>query len=775
MGLTKFKATDADKKKIVGAVAGVVSKVMTDSKYVYTGDNAVLKKKLIDGKQPVSALSNEELQMLLQEETETVLKQYKGENGGLVKFNLTDEHIASITTTIPGYVDKKHEFLISLNKLVLTAPDIKLPVIAEAAQLPDKPVLPTDKIPPLKESLSDGFQKKLEPVLIQQLGDNETTKTFIAEAKEKFAAAAAEVISGDPSLLKKGQEGTLSATVIKKLMEDKTFTAKAIKIANTPENEVKTLLLLAFQSELFGDAAIQGKLVEAVGGQGVINTVAAVPKSETAPGSKIGGDIGAKTDSIPAVTAEDLIKLAESMTSASLKKGLADGTAAGTMFNEITGLDKDPNAKTNKPVLLGQIANEITNSGVLYTDKNPTGIFEMQGIVLKFHDPEMAQNPAQAFKDTKERIVASLEKKDLGINSPDKALLLDAIAEGATVGMVNQALPADKQLNPKAPEFTKAQVALAQKTIAGQIKSGLEHPTARSLLSLSMTIDDTQIEVIAQKASESLALLIVNEENPPTVAAVTQALDEKLKNDIPNKDARNLVASNIATGFVAKMTDKPVAAAQPNTSDMEAVAKAMAKQKAKDGIQEFKSLVKDYANSGRLAPAKVPTGFGKWVATKLKPAADWAMDKKDAFIPPAQMNAAVDAIAVTIDQDKLANTISSAVIEAASDKKTYYNSKKFHELDDTQKKKVVTDTVREAVKKDFDSIFPGTISVLGFKVEIPFIKNKISDKIASETGNSMRFSSPEKPTPAVELASLSNLAPMVTSGMNAVSSAAVAP
>ena len=790
-----FSVTKQDATKITETVADAIADTVSNPEYQYKGTNDVLKKKLVIDKKQVSSLSPEELAMLLKEETVKALT--------TAKFGLDNNHIEAIAATIPAYVDKNYNELKNANEMVLgTAGTAPAPAPTKTRDPAAKPIVSIDA-DKAKTALEDGFEKKLRAGLADGLKKKkedapDLKDPFIDEAKKMFVEKGVQIIA-DPKnigLLESGQEEALSNAIWTQMEADASFREKGIdkfkmlkpgfnKPSVDNSNVIITILgkgIVPQFKTFFEDKGIRDSLVTAKkeSSPDVATTTLAPAAEPITPASDVAtspppvGPTAAENEAMAKV----IIGMVQSDVLSALQEGFAERTNKGAvnpkgiLFNELTGLDKDSDAATNKPILLAQIADRIADSGIMSTPTNPQGMFvvDFASGSLQFKDPLTAESPAQAFKDAKTTIIASLEKQDFGSTKPgDKILLVNAIAERTAIGLFNKALPADKQLDPKAPEFTTAQVALAQKTIVVQIENGLKENGG--LLNIVALKPGININRVADRAAQGLAPLAFAEEKDPE--KINSAVNNALRDEIKDPGIRGQVANAIATGYAVKLgviATAPAAAETASDKDKnlqqaKALARLTVEVQTGKAIQNFVEGVKSDIKSKPiwLAPEKFPYGT-RSLARKVKP-------KADAMVNGA-VDAAVDTLAGSVDQGKLSETIGKAVIAAAE---ADYSGKQFYQLDEQAKQKAIADQVRLALGNDktFFAIFPGSVTVnpgsmVGFnlgviKAEVPSsVKNRVVNTIAKNIENgfsSTRVSQPQNP-PAIPDSLIPNAPPV---------------
>ncbi len=818
-----FKASPQDAKKITDTVANAVAMTVANPNYKYDGNDPVLLDKLKDGK-PLSTLTQPELSKLLQEETQKALVTANNKSG-FFSFKMSDDHIKAIVGQMDGYVKTNYTMLGDANKAARSSPNAPAPapVIADkpvvSADVSTKlqaaidgsfdtkmAYTDPDTKAAVASTMRDQFVAKLNQFGAKQKPPVkiEANDPYVERAKAKFAEMATQVIAANPRLMEAGQEKDLSKAILTKMLDDSKFLEESramLKKVGAPVAEYPTPTLVTALStgftELFkkpemrklivGDGIITQAMIDAdkkaQSGAAAPSTGAAAPDVPVGPSGPAGpaggpaGPAGGPTGSPPpssndVSSPDNILYAAYEQTQKGLLAQFGDQTGStptqpvltpeGKIFEAMTGLKGD-----KKKDKLKELATAIIGSGVITPDATGSGVFTFDGATLALKDPNM--DPVAAFEAAKKQIADRLNK---GL-APDskEAQMNNALAEGVALQMVDQTLPPDKKLlddkgkvkDPaKADQFTKAQTAVAQKFIADKIETGLNDPTTRGMASLTMGVQKDRLKLIADKAAEGIAPLVVKGAKPPTEEEIRKAVDDKLKDVVPDAGTRQSLADGMAKAFTDEMSGKPVdeaAKAQKARENM-ALAKVMAKKQAHDGIESFKDWAKDLAAHGRLAPEKIPTRFGKWLGRHAKPLADDFMDVTDHVVSPEKRAAKVDQwTAANVRQDVLEKTIADAIVDCADPKWQYGTEKKsFADLSEDEKKNVVRGAVKDAVRRDFDQIFPNQPNIGGMSIPIPpGIKDKISNEVGNGTGDSMKFAAAPTTMPNLSFASLSSL------------------
>ena len=816
--MTGFKASPQDAKKITDTVANAVAKTVGDPKYKYQGKDPVLVDALKDGK-PISTLTQPELSKLLQEETQKALET-ANTNSGFFSFKMSPDHIKAIVGQMDEYTKTNYDMLKQTNTSVMRPVDAAAPALVlnttRAEGMTDAKVIE------VQNALKANFAAKLKPVLVESLNKKATesgvkfTETsadpfvkmredFVTVAQERFVAIGADIIAKNPRLLEKGKEEALSEAIANEMVKDPAFKAQATPMLKKldpdmasadPEGLDAGLRALAMQvtpqfTTFFKDTAVHKSVVDIVT-DAVIQKDKEAKKDAPITGAGTGAGTGTGISGTP--KADDSLTLAALKISGGLNTRFADvikeegpnkgqPNPVGQMFNVLTGLDKVPagaELDAKKNIMLKDVGKAIAETdGIIASDKKD-GIFIVDTAkgTLKFK-ADIKDDPAKvmdAYKDVKDKIAATLNK---GLSTPPKdeaeakkILMNNALAEGVALQMVDQAQPdaAKKLLDAngkvkdpaKADQFTKAQTAVAQKFIADKIEAGLNDPTTRGMASLVMGAEKDRLKLIANKAAEGIAPLVVKGANPPTEEEIRKAVDDKLKDVVPDAGARQTLVEGMAKAFTDEMSGKPVdeAAKAQKARETMALAKVMAKKQAHDGIESFKDWAKGLAAHGRLAPEKIPTGVGRWLGRHLKPIADDVMDVTDLVVSPEKRAAMVDQwTANNVRQDVMEKTIADAIVDCADPKWQYGPDKKsFADLSENEKKNVIRSAVKDAVRRDFDQIFPNQPNIGGMSIPIPpGIKDKISNEVGNGTGDSMKFAAAPTAAPNYSFASLSSL------------------
>lgn len=426
--MTGFKASQEDADKITRTVANRISKVVGDPGYNYEGNNPVLKTKLAGGK-PVSGLSKEELQLLLQEETKNALE---AENkGGLLSlsFKLNDAHIRTITKAVGDYAGdgKNYEMLKGANILVRSAPELKLPPIGEKISI-DVKKADEKHVAALEKTLGEAFEAKPEKSLIsvlEKVGKKPLTTDQLAvvvKARTLFAQKAATIIDNNPRLLEKGKEDELAKVVMIKMMEDEEFKTQVTKIlpkGMTWENltDLSPAAAISLKQEIFSDITIRAQLIQDVGGPDAVDKAVAARKAAPAQ--------VAVADATPAMPSLSIPLLQP------LKNAFGFGDNK-TVLDVATGNGKADAGKREST--LRDMAQAIGESGAVCGEKHPGGVLELKDGALRLKGNAL-DDPEGACRFAGNLIGEKLKQMG-GIAEG----AIDGIAGKSALELVNQAL-----------------------------------------------------------------------------------------------------------------------------------------------------------------------------------------------------------------------------------------------------------------------------------------------------------------------------------------------
>lgn len=787
--------------EITNNISKTVTKLVIDESYEYKGSNESLKAQLLTGKKKPTDLSKEEFSELLKYETEKALKETRTKNGFL-GYDLTDNDIAKIVETVPGYVKANYSNLKDINqkynptgntgKTTTTATAIATaPTISpeKAAQL--KKTLEDSFETPLPTKVADGSQKQLSmrQIFVDGLNKFGSKKIppvtialddpYVNKAKAKFATIATEVIAANPRLL--DQEEALSKAVLSKMLkEDPQFLNDSFAmlknvgapVGNTPNADVIILGLSKDFTALFKNPEFRKIIVN-----DSLITPTMIDANKNAPSKT-----GTTTETPAAVDvnsiqagADDTLSIIRIVINEGLQQKFADSTPAapnpiGEMFTQFTSLKgKDKVARLEK------VAEEITKSGVISTNPaDAKAVFIFKDGELTFKDPEIikdSQKTEQAFEDAKRKIADSLNKGLDQKTQSREILMNNALAEGVALEMLDQALPTDKKLletkidpitklqtkalkSGLAAKYAKNQLAVAEVALESEIKGMLNTPESHTLINLAAAGTDMSPEKlngekgIVKTIAKTMAKLVA--EGVTDTGKVKKEVGEALVANRAITDPRALgpIVDMVGKEFERK-TAAPIAgkpATIPNPEDA-AIERGLAIAKAKQSIEETVSSMVDHTvdKFGEQAKEEIKKqgvyiDSGKWESAYL----GWlgkALAPSQKRAMDFTIDTGVEKAKELIDRKLLAKVISESVITAAGNKYSDNGTtREFYQLSENQKKNAIANQVKERLENDqtYASIFPTYVPGIP---ELKELKPAIISQVVDGIKKEMKFAS----------------------------------
>ena len=247
-----FKASKKDVDNIENTAAKAVYETVANPKYEYKGNDEGLKKKLVTDKKHVSDLTKDEMAKLLTEETEKALKADGAK--GFFSFKLKDDHIKVITGEISKYTNDDKNFAALKSANEQTRSEYK-----SKSEEKGKVAMDNVKKQALEKTLGEEFDKNSRQAIADNFGVDKNSE-FVVTARKRFVEIAGAAIANDTRVLNADQEKELAAQVVKGMMADKNFAAKAFELAkNTPA--AATARAMPFGS---GDGLIRSGLTKQV-------------------------------------------------------------------------------------------------------------------------------------------------------------------------------------------------------------------------------------------------------------------------------------------------------------------------------------------------------------------------------------------------------------------------------------------------------------------------------------------------------------------------------